>query len=317
MKSASEVFVGIDVSKSRLDICCLAGTQADMSACDNTPEACEELAKRLAKLNPVRIIVEATGGYEHHLVVALQDAGLPLVLVNPRQARDFAKAIGQTAKTDRIDARTLALLGQKLLPEVRALPEEETRELQGLLARRRQLIQMRTAESNRLAQTPYARVRRSIQDVLDVIQKQLDDLDDDIRRLVKRQPSWQGKIQLLDGVPGIGEDTAIMLVAEMPELGTLSRQKIASIAGVAPMNHDSGMFRGKRKIRGGRSEVRCGLYMVTLASLRFNPKIKAYYQRLVKAGKIKKVAVIACMHKLLTILNAMLRENKQWSPNMP
>jgi len=239
--------------------------------------------------------------------------GWPVVVANPRQVRDFARAIGQLAKTDTIDARVLARFAKVIEPEVRTLPDEKSVELQEKLARRDQLVQMRTAENNRLKQAISKAVEKSIQAMLDAIDEQLRSVDDDIDRLIRSSPAWQAKVDLLKGVPGVGEQTARCLVAQLPELGSCSRQKIAALVGVAPINRDSGTMRGRRTTFGGRANVRRMLYMATLVATRHNPVIRAYYQRLVAAGKRKMVALVAAMRKLLVILNAMLRDQKTWA----
>jgi transposase len=257
-------------------------------------------------------VLEATGGYERPAVAAMLAAKLPVIVVNPRQVRDFARAIGQLAKTDTIDARLLARFATTLQPDIRPLPDEKTLVLQEKLARRRQLVAMRTAESNRLGQTFAPAVHASIQAVLDFLDRQLKDLDDGLDQAIKDTPAWQEKVDLLKGVPGVGDQTARSLVAQLPELGQCSRGQIAALVGVAPVNRDSGAMRGRRTTFGGRASVRTALYMATLVATRHNPKIRAYYQRLVNSGKKKMVALVAAMRKLLIILNAMLRDQKQW-----
>lgn len=269
------------------------------------------------KSQPIeRVVLEATGGYERAAVAALLAEGLPVVVANPRQVRDFAKATGKLAKTDAIDALVLARFAQVIQPEIRPLPDEKTLELQENLARRQQLIQMRTAESNRLKQAVSPSVGQSVQVMLDAIDIQLKGIDMDLDKLIRASPMWQAKVDLLKRVPGVGDQTARSLVAQLPELGTCSRQQIAALVGVAPMNRDSGLMRGRCTTCGGRANVRRALYMATLVATRYNPTIRSYYQRLVEAGKKKKVALVASMRKLLVILNAILRDQKIWQ-NIP
>jgi transposase len=301
---------GIDVSKDRLDIAYSddrPGFQAG-----NDPEGHALVVQRLQGLGLQRIIVEATGGYERALVAELAAAGLPVVVVNPRQVRDFARAAGRLAKTDAIDAKVLALFGAAIQPAIRPLEDAQTLALAEVLGRRRQLVQMRVAEDQRLNQARERRVRESIGKVIKLLQRQIDAMDDDLDKLIQDSPVWKAKESLLTSVKGISDKTARTLLAELPELGTVSRQEIAALAGVAPFNRDSGQFRGKRMISGGRPVVRNALYMATLVATRFNPQIKAVYDRLLAAGKKKKVALVACMRKLLTILNAMLRTESPW-----
>jgi transposase len=303
--------VGIDVSKDHLDVAWEPAFSPPRRF-PNTPEGRADLHALLARQNPQRIVLEATGGYERPLVAELLQARLPVAVVNPRQVRDFAKALGQLAKTDRLDAAVLARFAQRVQPVIRPLPDAQLQALEELVARRRQLIQMRTAEGQRLAQAASPRVRQSIQEVLDLIDKQLRDRDDELEQLLQQCPAWQAKADLLRSVPGVGDQTARALVAQLPELGTCSRQQIAALVGVAPLNRDSGQFRGHRTTWGGRATVRCALYMATLVATRRNPLIARLYQRLCAAGKLKKVALVACMRKLLTILNAILRDQRPW-----
>ena len=263
--------------------------------------------------------MEATGApgrYEYPLIATLQAAGLPVIVVNPRRSRAFAKAQGLRAKTDRIDATMLAPMGALLQLQPRALPDEQTRQLQDFQARRRQLIQRHTAQTNRLQQARQTRVRSSITTVLLLLKKQLQDLDTPVKDLIAAQPQWQEKADLIDGVKGVGTQTARLLVAQLPELGQLSRPQIAMLAGLAPMNHDSGRLKGRRAIRGGRVQVRTGLYMAPLAAIRGNGVIQAFYRRLRSKGKPFKVALTAAMHKLLTILNAIVRTGKPWQQKL-
>jgi transposase len=269
------------------------------------------LVERLQALRPTLMVLEATGGLERIATAALATAGLPVVIVNPRQARDFARATGQLAKTDALDARALAHFADVIRPTPRPLPDAQTQELRALLKRRQQLIGMRTAEQNRLAGTSE-RLTQDIETHIAWLNARIATLDDDLETMLRASPLWRVNDDLLQSVPGIGPVCARTLLLELPELGTLTRQQIAALVGVAPLNCDSGTLRGRRTIWGGRAHVRTVLYMGTLVATRFNPQIKVFYQRLLAAGKIKKVALTACMHKLLTILNAMLKHRKSW-----
>ena len=304
-------FVGIDVAKETLDVHVL-GAWAERF--DNSVEGLQEVKRRLAELSPERIVMEATGGYERLAASELSLAGLPVVVVNPRQARDFAKAIGKLAKSDEIDAEVLARFGQAVRPELRPLPDETQHRLREILTRRSQLIQMRTAESNRLSQLTDKTMRKSVEYHLSFLRKQLDQLEKDLDRMIRQSPIWQAKADLLQTVPGIGPQTARTLVAELSELGAGSRQQIAALVGVAPMNRDSGTLRGKRVTTGGRAAVRTALYMATLTATQHNEVIREHYAKLLRAGKAKKLALVACMRKLLGILNAMLRNHQPWNP---
>jgi transposase len=235
-----------------------------------------------------------------------------VAVVNPRQVRDFARAVGRLAKTDRIDAQVLARFGRAVRPEVRPLPEADAAAIGERLSRRRQILQMLVAERNRLEHARDARVKRSVHSVMRTLEKQIKDLDGDLDQIIRRSPIWRAKEDLLKSVPGVGDITARTLLAEVPELGRCTRQQIAALVGVAPFNRDSGLMRGRRTIWGGRSTVRAALYMAALAATRHNPLIHAVYQRLLAAGKRKKVALVACMRRLLTILNAMMRTNQPW-----
>jgi transposase len=307
--------VGIDVCAAHLDVADTAA--ADARVFDNDDDGRAKLVRHLTALAPHVIVLEATGGHERAIVAELAAAGLPVVVINPRQVRDFARAIGRLAKTDRIDAAVLARFGAAVRPAPRPLPDEKHLELQEKLARRRQLVGMRTAETNRQRQARTPRVRNSLQAVIDLLDEQLKQLDDDLDKTIRQCPMWCEKEDLLKSVPGVGDQTARTLLAELPELGRCSRQQIAALAGVAPFNRDSGSRRGPRAIAGGRAPVRTVLYMATLAATRFNPVIKDQYRRMVAVGKRKKVALIACMRKLLTILNAILRNEAPWRTSAP
>lgn len=302
------IVIGIDVSKDRLDVATPDGT----AQWPNGPDGHQQLIKHFTKWPLEAIILEATGGYERAVVAELAAAGLPVVVVNPRQVRDFARATGRLAKTDAIDAGVLAQFGQAIRPEKRPLPSEKQLQLQQQLARRRQLVGMLTAENNRSQQATDKLVRKSIEAVRKTLRTQLDQMDDQLQRTIEQTPAWREKENLLRTVPGVGPQTALALLAELPELGTCSRQQIAALVGVAPLNRDSGAKRGQRTTWGGRPTVRAALYMATLVATRHNPVIREHYQRLQNAGKRKKVALTACMRKLLCMLNAVLREQKPW-----
>jgi transposase len=256
---------------------------------------------------PTLVVLEATGGLECVIVAELATAGVPLVVVNPRQVRQFAGALGRLAKTDKIDAQVLARFAQDVRPAVRPLPSENERELAELVARRRQLIELRTAESNRLKQTGSVKVRRNIEHTLKFLDKQLQTFDDELDHQIKDSPVWREKDELLRSVPGVGPSTSRTLLAELPQLGECSRREIASLVGVAPLNRDSGKFRGQRTIWGGKATVRSVLYMATLTAVKYYPPLKAVYNQLRDRGKKPKVAIVACMRKLLTILNTILK----------
>ena len=270
---------------------------------------------QLAELAPTLVVLEATGGLETFLVGELAGAQLPVVVVNPRQVRDFAKAVGKLAKTDALDAQVLAHFGEATKPDLRPLPDDSTRELQALLARRSQVMEMVTAEKNR-CRTATQRLQPQIQEHIRYMEKQLKELEQGLSKLLSSSPVWRTKEKLLGSVPGVGPVLTVTLLAGLPELGRLDRREIASLEGVSPFNRDSGTLRGKRTVWGGRSSVRATLYMATLAATRYNSVMRAFYQRLLEAGKPKKVALTACMRKLLTILNAMLKHNRSWNSKL-
>jgi transposase len=307
----TEHFVGIDVSKDWLDVAILDGPTERHA---NDLDGIQSLLKNLEKLNVTLIALEATGGYERLVVTHLAIANQPVAVVNPRQVRDFAKALAKLAKTDRIDAQVLAKFAQAVRPPVRELPSELAQKLQETLTRRGQLISMRTMENNRIQQARSPVVRANMQAVIDFLAEQLKEIEKDLDNFIQQSPIWQAKVELLKSVPGVGPQTARTLVAELPELGACSRQTLAALIGVAPMNRDSGAQRGKRTIIGGRSRVRNALYMATLSAIKHNPLIRAHYEKLRAAGKPFKVAMVACIRKLLTVLNAILREQKSWQP---
>ena len=304
-------FVGIDVAKAHLDI---ASPQTNHTwQVPNTAQGHRALVARLTALAPALVVLEASGGYEAAVAGVLYEAGLPVVVVNPRRVRAFAQAQGRRAKTDRIDATVVADFGRLLNPPVRPLPSPQAQHLTELTRRRRQLIQMITAEQHRLdgASPPLAKtIRRHIT----WLQKQLKRLDADLQTLIRTSPLWCDQAALLESVPGVGATTAAVLLADLPELGQLSDKQIAALVGVAPFNRDSGQTQGTRAIYGGRAPVRTALYMATLVATRYNPVIESFYTRLLEAGKPKKVALTACMRKLIIILNAMLRDQKAWNP---
>ena len=306
-----ERFVGVDVSKRWLDVTVLP--TSEKWRCGNEETEIAALLTRLREVAPTLVVLEATGGYEMPVAAALVVAGIPAAVVNPRQVRDFAKALGKLAKTDAIDATVLARFAQAVRPEARPLPDEQSQKLEALLARRRQLVEMLTAERNRRAMAG-AQVLQDVDEHIAWLKMRLRDLDEKLAAAVQESPVWRDKDALLRSVPGIGPAVSVTLLAELPELGTLNRKKIAALVGVAPLNRDSGLQRGKRSIWGGRTTVRAALYMAALVAARHNPVIRALYRRLVAAGKAKKVALVACMRKLLTILNAMIRNRTSWSP---
>lgn len=306
-----KVFIGIDVSKAWLDIALHPGEENWRS--ENTQRSIDKLIERLQALPIERIVVEATGGYEARLVERLLQAGLPVSRVNPGRVRKFAQGLNWLAKTDKIDARVLALFGEKAQPRLLMLANEAEKRLSALIKRRKQVLDMLTAEQNRL-ELAEKEVLVYITNVIQLLQKQLDELDAQIQDLIDQTPNLKQKRDLLQTVPGVGKVLSATLVAQMPELGSCDRKEIAALGGLAPFNHDSGRMRGKRMIRGGRPFVRNVLYMATIAATRFNPVIRSMYERLLIAGKQKKVAIVACMRKLLTILNAMIRTNTPWKP---
>lgn len=312
MTVTSEVFVGIDVSKDELEVGSVPKSSRLRMARDEA--GLVQLLERLKALGPSLVVLEASGGYEMPVVMALAGAGLPCVVVNARQVRDFAKASGKLAKTDRIDAQVIAEFAQAIRPQVRALPDEAAAHLIALVARRRQLVEMLTAEQNRLALS-HAAVREDLKQNIEWLKRRLRDLDGELTRAVRESPLWRENDKLLQQVPGVGRVVSAVLLALLPELGRLSPKKIAALVGVCPFNRDSGRWSGKRSIFGGRAGVRTVLYMAIVSAIRWNPLIKAFYQRLLAAGKPKKLAMTACMRKLLVILNAMMRDRAGWNPD--
>ena len=309
--SGGAIYVGIDVSKERLDVA--VRPSGDSWGVSYNQPGVEELSAELAALVPAVVVLEATGNLEVPAVAALAAAGLPVVVVNPRQVRDFAKATGRLAKTDALDAQVLAHFAEAVRPSQRPLPDAQTQELAALTTRRNQVMTMLVAEKNRLGQAT-AEVRPGIQAHITWLEQELDDLDQRLRQAIGRSPVWRERDDLLRSVPGVGEQLSLTLLAHLPELGTLDRKQIAALVGVAPINRDSGRMRGKRSVWGGRARVRAALYMSALVASRHNPVIRDLYQRLLAAGKAKKLALTACMRKLLTILNAMVKNDQRWNP---
>lgn len=303
-------FVGIDVSKDRLDVHLLPSGEA--FAVPRDDQGLDHLKERLREARPALIVLEATGGFEITVAAALAGAGLPLAVVNPRQIRAFARAVGRLAKTDALDAAIIARFAERVRPQPRPLADDEARLLAELVARRRQLVVMIGMETNRQHQARGPRVRRSLAATLKAFRRQLAALDDDIDATTRRSPVWRATEDLLTSVPGIGNVTARTLIAALPELGRLDRRRIAALVGVAPVNRDSGRLRGYRAISGGRTAVRNVLFMATLTARRYNPVIKAHFHQLVERGRPKKVALIACMRRLLGILNAIIRTQSPW-----
>jgi transposase len=280
----------------------------------NDEKGIAKLVKYLKGLTPRLIVLESTGGLEVPVATALATVRLPIIVVNPRQVRDFAKATGKLAKTDSIDAKIIARFGEALRPEPRPLKDEEARELAALVTRRRQIVEMLTAERNRLLRAPK-RVDKDIKAHIRWLEKRLNDVNTDVEKLIKSSPIWREKDQILQSVPGVGPVLSATLLSGLPELGLLNRRQVAALVGVAPLNRDSGLFRGKRTIWGGRANVRAALYMATLAAVRCNPVIKQFHDRLEQAGKPPKVRLTACMRKLLTILNAIVQKREPWFTN--
>ena len=305
----SKAFIGVDVSKERLD--CFCRPTGTAFSYDNTPPGIAALVQWVEAQQPQLIVLEATGGLERALVAALVVAQLPVVVVNPRQVRDFARATGQLAKTDRIDAAVIAHFGEAVNPEVRPWPDHLTQQMDALMTRRRQLVQMLAAERNHLVSAPV-QVQNYVKEHIVQLEELIKKLDQDIDQMITGSPIWKTKDDLLRSVKGVGPVLSRTLLAELPELGQLSRQEISKLVGVAPLNNDSGKYKGKRSCWGGRASVRGPLYMAALSATRCNPVIKEFYQRLLAKGKLKKVAIVACMRKMLTILNAMVKSNKPW-----
>ncbi len=304
------VIVGIDISKEQLDIHILPSQ--DSFSVSRDSEGLGQLITQLSSLQPKLVAMEATGGFETIVAAALAAARLPLAVVNSRRIRAFAQAVGYLAKTDRLDARIIALFGEAAKIEPQTVPDEAALALGELVARRRQIVETMGVERNRKRSLTQRRLLKGVDRILALLQKELSDLERDIDQAVRGTPAWREKDELLQSVPGVGSEVSSMLIAELPELGTLTRRKIAALAGVAPMADDSGKHHGRRHIQGGRAQVRSGLYMAALVAARHNPILAAFYQRLRAKGKTPKQALTACMRKLLVILNAIIRDNRPW-----
>lgn len=304
-----KIYAGIDVSKVTLDLS--VSNQKGIKSFPNGESGVKQIVSYLKKESPILVVMEATGGLEKLLAASLIEAAIPVVVANPRQVRDYARSKGQLAKTDNIDAHILSQFACDIHPEVRPLSDKQAEVIKVLLVRRQQLQEMITMENNRLWQADI-RVIPSIEEHLNWLKRELKELEQDLNSKIQESPVWREKDNLLKSVPGIGPVVSFTLLGVLPELGSLNRKQIAALAGLAPLNRDSGQFRGKRTIKGGRSRVRAALYMAALVATRYNPLIRAYYQHLLEKGKVKKVALTACMRKLLTILNAMVRDNRVW-----
>jgi transposase len=309
MKKAGEIFVGIDVSKAGLDVA--VHERKEVLHISNDEAGIADLVKKLKKLKPIIIVLEPSGGFEMLVVAELSRAGLPVAVVNAKRVLDFAKATGRIAKTDKLDAKVLAHFAAAIRPELRSLRTEEEEQLTALLTRRRQVLEMLTVEKNRLV-TVRAKMKADIEAHIHWLSNDLKELDQGIEDFVKGSPVWKEKDFLLQSVPGVGPVTSATMLGMLPELGLLNRQEIAALVGVAPLNKDSGPKQGKRRIFGGRGDVRSMLYMAALSAKKHNPFIRTFYERLLRHGKEKKVALTACMRKLLVILNAMVRTNQPW-----
>jgi transposase len=307
-------YVGIDIAKDNLDLYQLP--QETAARFDYNDQGLRKLVTYLKRRRPTLIVMEATGGYETRIAAELTAARLAVAVVNPVQVRSYAKAVGVLAKTDAIDARVLARFARDTKPDVRRLPDLEERALKALVHRRRQLTDMLVAEKNRLQRADSSRVKNSINESIRFIKKQLRELDEQIKTSIRNSPAWREKDDLLQSMPGIGSTTSQILMASLPELGRLNRRQIASLVGVAPMNRDSGAFRGKRMIAGGRKSVRNALYMAALVACKHNPEIKTFYLRLTSSGKNKKVAITACMRKMIVILNTMMKYQQPYRTNL-
>jgi transposase len=304
------VFVGIDVAKAHLDVHVRPSGEAFTVPRDG--ESVANLADRLKALSPVVVVLEATGGFETIVAATLSGAGLPMAVINPRQIRSFARAVGQLAKTDALDAAVIAQFAEAIKPEPRPLADEQTRMLSELVARRRQLVEMMTAERNRRPRLSRKQLIKALDRHLAMLQRDLSEIEREIDTTIRGTPIWHEREELMTSVPGVGPTLARTLLADVPELGTLDRKKIAALVGVAPLNWDSGTYRGRRTTWGGRTKVRAVLYMAALVATRHNPALKSFYHRLVLAGKAKKLALVAVMRKLITILNAIVRDKTPW-----
>ena len=306
-------YVGIDVAKATLDVA--LGSDSEVVQVENSEAGIARLLEQLGAVAPTLVVLEATGGYESLVAGAIVGRGIPVAVVNPRQVRDFAKATGVLAKTDRIDARVLARFAEAVRPEPRPLPTAEAKELEEYLSRRRQLVDMLTMEKNRQSIATTDRMKKSLRKHIDWLEEALRRANDDIDKAIRNSPAWREQEDLLRSMPGIGPVSARTMLAELPELGRLNRKKIAALVGVAPLNRDSGTLQGTRTCWGGRASVRQVLYMAALSAVRCNPVIRRTYAALRARGKKHKVALVACMRKLLTILTAMVRDQRRWSPS--
>ena len=306
-------YVGIDVAKATLDVA--IGSDGELVQVENNEAGIARLLERLGEVAPTLVVLEATGGYESVVAGAIAGRGIAVAVVNPRQVRDFAKATGVLAKTDRIDARVLARFAEAVRPEPRPLPTAEAKELEEFLSRRRQLVDMLTMEKNRQSIATTERMKKSLRKHVDWLEEALRRANDDIDKAVRNSPAWREQEDLLRSMPGIGPVSARTMLAELPELGQLNRKKIAALVGVAPLNRDSGTLQGRRTCWGGRASVRQVLYMAALSAVRCNPVIRRTYAALRARGKKHKVALVACMRKLLSILTAMVRDQRRWSPS--
>ncbi len=309
-----EKFVGIDVSKATLDVCIEPAIQSLLVAYDEA--GIRQIVEHLNEVSPTLIVIEATGGLEVRIATELASKGLPVAVINPRQARDFAKATGRLAKTDQVDAAVLAAFAKAVRPQVRPLKDEDTRALSDMVSRRRQLIDMRVQETLRLGTAASKPLQKSLNQHIAWLDKRITELDDDLTKRLRESDAWRAKDDLLRSIPGVGAVTTTTMLAKCPELGTLNRREIAALTGVAPLANDSGKHRGRRFVWGGRADVRAVLYMATVSAMRCNAVIKAFAERLKQAGKPPKVVIVACMRKLLTIMNSMLKNNTPWNPKM-
>lgn len=310
--SKENVFIGIDVSKDKIDVAVRPAGESMVFA--NTNDGLSLMVEFVRSTDPVLVVLEATGGFERDALRSLTSAQLPAVSINPRQVRDFAKAMGILAKTDAIDAHVIAWFAEAAKPKIRPVKTPDEEKLDALNARRFQIVDMLTSERNRLGIAPEW-IKKDIQDHIKGLEKRLARINRDLDKLIAKNPVWRRKSELLQSVPGVGPVMARTMLADLPELGTLNRRKISALVGVAPMNRDSGTFKGRRSIWGGRAKVRCVLCMSALTAIRHNPKIKVFYERLVSAGKKFKVALTACMRKLLIILNTMIKNGTCWAPS--
>lgn len=309
-----EKFVGIDVSKSTLDVCIEPAVQTMHVAYDEA--GIKQIVVRLQGISPTLIVMEATGGLEVRIATELASKGLPVAVINPRQARDFAKATGQLAKTDLVDAAVLAAFAKAIRPQARPLKDADSRALDEMVGRRRQLIDMRVQETLRLGTAASKPLEKSLNKHIAWLDKQITEIDTDLTNRLRESDVWRAKDDLLRGIPGVGPVTTLTMLAKCPELGMLNRREIAALAGVAPLANDSGKHRGKRFIWGGRADVRAVLYMAALSAIRYNDTIKVFAERLKQAGKPPKVVIVACMRKLLIIMNSMLKNNTPWNPKI-